>query len=78
MNIKNNFLEGIVKIVLNDKAASSNNKMVYGYYPKLLKQYGIFLLSLIYNTPVDHQQGRGWYIICEMVEIIQMNKYHVM
>ena len=37
-NIKNNFLEVLVKRVLNDKAASNNNnKMVYGYYTKLLR-----------------------------------------
>ena len=36
--IKNNILGVIVKRVINDKAGSKNNKMAYGYYPKLLKE----------------------------------------
>ena len=39
-NTKNTFLEGLVERVLNDKAASNNNKMAYGYDPKLLKYDG--------------------------------------
>ena len=33
------FIQGVVKRVLNDKSENNNNKMAYGYYPKLLKQY---------------------------------------
>ena len=32
-------LKGIVKRAMNDKSASKNNKMAYGYDPKLLKEY---------------------------------------
>ena len=39
-NTKSTFLEGVITRVLNDKAARNNNKMAYGYYPKLLKEYG--------------------------------------
>ena len=53
-NIKNTFIEGLLKRVLNDKAASNDNTMAYGYYPKLLKDDGSDLLSWIYNTSVDH------------------------
>ena len=44
----------LLKIVLNNKAAIKNNKMTYSYYPKNIKEYGSALISLIYNTPVDH------------------------
>ena len=36
-NIKNNFIDGLVQIVINDKAASNYNSMRYGYYPKIIK-----------------------------------------
>ena len=41
MKIKNNFLKGLVKRVLNDKAEGNNNKMTYGYYEKLIKDDGV-------------------------------------
>ena len=44
-NTKKTFLEGLVKRVINDKSASNNKKMAYGYYPKMLKDYGSALLS---------------------------------
>ena len=43
-NIKNTFLFGFVKRLLNDKSASNNNKMAYGYYPNILKDDGIAIL----------------------------------
>ena len=44
-NTKNTLIEGLVNRVLNDKSESKNNTMVYGYYPKVLKDYGCALLS---------------------------------
>ena len=43
-NTKNNILGVIVKRVMIDKSESKNNKISYGYYPKLLKEYNFFLL----------------------------------
>ena len=43
-SIKNTFLEVILRRVINDKSASKNNKMVYGYNKKLLKEYENVLL----------------------------------
>ena len=53
-NTENTFLEGFVKRVLNNKAESNTNNILYGYYPKLIKDYGSDILSWIYNTPIDH------------------------
>ena len=58
--IKNNFLEVLVKIVLNDKATSNNNNMMYGYDPKLLKEYGSAILSWIYNNPLKINRVSNW------------------
>ena len=38
-NIKNTIIEGIVKIIINDKAESKNNNILYGYHSKLLNEY---------------------------------------
>ena len=43
-NTKNTILGGIVKRVINDKAASKNNKMLYVYYQKLLQDCENILL----------------------------------
>ena len=53
-NIENTFPEGLVKILLNDKSSSNNNKMAYSYYKKLLKEHVRDILSSIYNTPVGY------------------------
>ena len=37
-------MEELVNRVLNDKTASNNNNIAYGYYPKYLKEYGSDLL----------------------------------
>ena len=44
-NTKNIFIEELVKRVLNNIATSNNYMMVYDYYLKLLKYYGIATIS---------------------------------
>ena len=53
-NTRNTFLEGLVKRVLNDKSENNNNKMAYGYYPKLLKQYEK-ILPWLNQTTIGNQ-----------------------
>ena len=49
-NTNNMFIQGVVKRVLNDKSENNKNKMECDYYPKLIKQYKMFLLWLNQTT----------------------------
>ena len=51
--------------------------MTYGYYPKIIIEYGSDIISWIYNNPVYHQRGIVQHMIRDMVGIMHLKKYCV-